>query len=82
MSSNLILNDGVIEKTTNKKTCKRKGALQKMSLKSDRKKPNKNKIWKKISSQKIWENDQDKIWHRGMKLKKTINKKTMQKKRN
>jgi hypothetical protein len=44
MSSNLILNDGVIEKTTNKKTCKRKGALQKMSLKSDRKKPNKNKI--------------------------------------
>jgi hypothetical protein len=53
-----------------------------MSLKSDRKKPNKNKIWKKISSQKIWENDQDKIWHRGMKLKKTINKKTMQKKRN
>jgi hypothetical protein len=26
MSSNLILKDEIVEKTTNKKTCKRKGA--------------------------------------------------------
>jgi len=45
MLSNLILNDGIIEKTTNKKTCKIKRIAKKMGLKSDRKKPNKDKIW-------------------------------------
>jgi hypothetical protein len=43
MSSNLILNDEMIEKTTNKKIYKIKGVAKKkikrMGLKSDRKKP-------------------------------------------
>jgi len=39
MSSNLILKDGIIEKTIDKKTCKRKGIAKKGTrLKSDRKK--------------------------------------------
>jgi hypothetical protein len=38
------INDGIVQKTTNRKTYKRKGATKKMSLKSDRKKPNKDKI--------------------------------------
>ena len=44
MSSNLILNDEIIKKTINKKTCKRKGEAKKkrMGLKSNRKKPNKD----------------------------------------
>ena len=41
------INDGIVQKTTNRKTYKRKGATKKMSLKSNRKKPNKDKIWKK-----------------------------------
>jgi hypothetical protein len=44
MSSNLILKDGIIEKTTNKKSCKKKGVAKKMSLESDKKKPNKDEI--------------------------------------
>ena len=59
MSSNLILNDWVVEKITNKKPCKKKGAAKKiMGLKSNKKKPHKDKIWKKIKlSQKFWQND-------------------------
>jgi hypothetical protein len=33
MSSNLILNDGVVGKITNKKTCKRKGIAKQKGLK-------------------------------------------------
>jgi hypothetical protein len=49
MSSNLILNDEIIEKIINKKTWKKK----RMRLKFGKKKPNKNKIWEKnIANQK------------------------------
>ena len=59
MSSNFILNDKIDEKTTNKKTCKGKGAAKKNRLKFDWKKPNKDKIWKKNQNYPIknWEND-------------------------
>jgi hypothetical protein len=36
-SSNLILNDEIVEKTINKKTCRRKGTKKKIELKSDKK---------------------------------------------
>jgi hypothetical protein len=52
MSSNLILKDGIIEKTINKKTCKRKGIAKKGTrLKSNRKKSNEDEILTKINIQ-------------------------------
>jgi len=68
MSSNLILKDGIIEKTTNKKSCKKKGVAKKMSLESDKKKPNKDEIWKKQSNLNLTLRDE---------IEKKINKKTM-----
>lgn len=58
MSSNLILNDGIIKKLNNKKLAKEKKQKQ-TGLKSGRKKPNKDKVWKQQSklSPKNWEND-------------------------
>jgi hypothetical protein len=50
MSSNLILNDGIFEKTINKKTWKKKE--KKMGLKSYRKKPNEDEIKKKCIANK------------------------------
>jgi len=47
MSSKLSLKGRIVEKTINKKTYKRKKNNKKMGLKFDRKKPNKDEIWKK-----------------------------------
>jgi hypothetical protein len=44
MSSNLILNDGIVEKYINKKTCKTRKAKKKIGLKFDKKKPNEDEI--------------------------------------
>ena len=50
MSSNLTLNDEIIEKIINKKTWKKN---KKKRLKFGKKKPNKNEIWEKnIANQK------------------------------
>jgi hypothetical protein len=38
------LNYGIIEKTTDKKICKKKGATKKKGLKYNKKKPNKDEI--------------------------------------
>jgi hypothetical protein len=44
MSSKLSLKGRIVEKTINKKTCKRKKNNKKIGLKFDRKKPNKDEI--------------------------------------
>jgi len=44
MTSNLILNDGIVEKYINKKNLQNKKSKKKIGLKFDNKKPNEDEI--------------------------------------
>jgi len=77
MSSNLISNDGIIEKLLIKKLAK-ENEQQKKGLKSDKKNQIKLKLKKTKLSHKNWENSQDKRYIEGWNWEKQLIKNTMQ----